>query len=158
MLGAFTVSNRSSWVCRWSAREFGGAATKFSGRGLRGSPTSVIVKPSLNMWPTKACPLWTMTCTPSPRPFWSVWPTNLILRAETGTMLRFLSPMFTSFGWRGDFVGREAAGFGADTGDGNRGDRDHDGERRENDVEPEAGVDPEARRDRHRGADPTGGL
>jgi hypothetical protein len=33
----------------------------------------------------------TITCTPSPRPFWSVWPTNSILRAETGIMLRFLS-------------------------------------------------------------------
>src|SRR3954464_5251778 len=29
-----------------------------------------------------------MTCTPSPRPFWSVWPTNSILRAETGVMAR----------------------------------------------------------------------
>src|SRR3954451_6011952 len=29
-----------------------------------------------------------MTCTPSPRPFWSVWPTNSMLRAETGFMAR----------------------------------------------------------------------
>src|SRR5580700_3995405 len=158
MLGALTVSNRSSWVCRWSAREFGGAATKFTGRGWRGSLTSVIVKPSLNMWPTKACRLWTMTCTPSPRPFWSVWPTNSILRAETGIMLRFLSSMFTSFRWRGDFVEREAAGFRADTGDRYRGDRDHDGKCRENDVEAETGIDPQDRWNHHRGSDPACGL
>src|SRR6266545_837134 len=31
-----------------------------------------------------------MTCTPSPRPFWSEWPTNSMLRAETGVMTRLL--------------------------------------------------------------------
>src|SRR5438105_3516147 len=53
---------------------------KLTGRGCFGSRTSTIVKPSLNIWPTKACPLWTMTCTPSPRPFKSVLPTNSMLR------------------------------------------------------------------------------
>src|SRR5271166_182813 len=99
-----------------------------------------------------------MTCTPSPRPFWSVWPTNSILRAETGIMLRFLSSMSTSFRWRGDFVEREASRFGPDTGDGYRGDRDHDRQRRKNGIESEADIDPQDRRDRHRGADPACGL
>src|SRR5437588_9422079 len=63
---------------------------KLTGRGCFGSRTSTIVKPSLNMWPTKACPLWTMTCTPSPRPFKSVLPTKSMLRAESGVMRRLL--------------------------------------------------------------------
>src|SRR5438105_2101194 len=63
---------------------------KLTGRGCFGSRTSTIVKPSLNMWPTKACPLWTITCTPSPRPFRSVLPTKSMLRAESGVMRRLL--------------------------------------------------------------------
>src|ERR1700704_3320058 len=59
---------------------------KLTGRGWVGSRTSTIVKPSLNICPIKACPLWTMTCTPSPRPFKSVLPTNSMLRAESGVM------------------------------------------------------------------------
>src|SRR6516225_9314050 len=158
MFGALTVSNRSPWVCRWKAREFDGAATKFTGRGRRGSPMSVIVKPSLNMWPTKACHLWTMTCTPSPRPFCSVWPTNSILRAETGIMLPLLSPMFTSCGWWGDFVEREAARFGADPGDSNRSDRDDERDRREHRVEAVSLLDPQERRYREERRDPAGRL
>src|SRR5262249_34288456 len=100
-----------------------------TGRGRRGSLISVIVTPSLNMWPTKACPLWTMTCTPSPRPFWSVWPTNSILRAETGIMLRLLSPMLRSLGWWGNFVEREAPRLGSDLRHGDRSDRDDDRDR-----------------------------
>src|SRR5690242_12110472 len=45
------------------------------------------------------------------------------------------SPMFASLGWRCNFVEGKAASFGADSGDGNRGDRDHDGDHRENYVE-----------------------
>src|SRR5271169_2473119 len=88
MFGEFTVSSRSSWVCRWKARELGGAATKFAVRGRRGSRTSTMVKPSLNMWLIKAWPWWTITCTPSPRPPWPQCPTNSMLRADTGIMPR----------------------------------------------------------------------
>src|SRR5436305_2711615 len=59
---------------------------KLTGRGCFGSRTSTIVKPSLNIWPIKACPLCTMTCTPSPRPFKSVLPTKSMLRADSGFM------------------------------------------------------------------------
>src|SRR5215204_5187279 len=86
MFGELTVSSRSPCVCRWKAREFGGAAVKLTGRGLLGLPTSTTVNPSENMWPTKAWPLWTMTCTPSPRPARSLWPTKSMLRADSGVM------------------------------------------------------------------------
>ena len=72
--------------------EFGCVGTKFTGFGLRGSRTSVTMTPRLTRVPTYAWPRATITWTPSPRPPWSVWPTNSMFRAPSGTIMACFPP------------------------------------------------------------------
>src|SRR5450759_423429 len=71
----------------WCERVFAGMDTKASGFGARGSRTSMTLMPSLNMWPIKAWPLWTMTWVPSGRPPWSLRDRKLMFLAAAAVGL-----------------------------------------------------------------------
>src|SRR3974377_763984 len=117
-------------------------------------------KPSLNMWPTKAWPLCSITFVPAGRPPWSLWPTKRrFLRATAGS---FTDPSLAtemrgpahclsrasifhpaSAGRRRDFVQHLLPRFRTELRDGARRDDQHNGETDEHGREPVAVLDPQ---------------